>query len=201
MRALTSLGLAALSGALVVVIMGWPRGEAAPAGPVPGGDLGGQQVLLTPAGAPSATAGERVVVDVDGRVRRPGIVELPAGSRVVDAIAGAGGELPSADTGALNLAQVLVDGEQVVVPGRHQASPAASPLPSATTGSTGGGAVSLNTATEAELETLPGIGPVLAAAIVEWRTRNGGFTTIEQLQDVSGIGPATYAELAPLVRL
>lgn len=144
------------------------------------------------------------MVDVDGAVRRPGVVELPSGSRVVDAIKSAGGVLPRADTGSLNLAQVLIDGEQVVVP--REGDTAAPPGPVGTTSPAPGSApaaelVSVNTATEVELETLPGIGPVLAAAIIEWRTQNGGFTSIDQLQEVSGIGPSTFADLAPLVRL
>ena len=103
---------------------------------------------------------------------------------------------------------VLVDGEQVIVPSRGD--PANPPTGVVTPGSApsmpsgvdpGAGLVSINTAAETELDTLPGIGPVLAAAIVEWRTQNGGFSSIEQLQEVSGIGPATYAELASLVRL
>ncbi len=110
----------------------------------------------------------------------------------MDALEAAGGVRARGDTGSLNLAQVLLDGEQVVVPNEGAAAEAApsgaaaSPAPGAAAGV---GLVNLNTATEVELETLPGIGPVLAAAIVEWRTQNGGFTSIEQLQDVSGIGP------------
>ena len=123
---------------------------------------------------------------------------------MVDALEAAGGVRARGDTGSLNLAQVLLDGEQVVVPNEGAAAEAApsgavaSPAPGAAPGV---GLVNLNTATEVELETLPGIGPVLAAAIVEWRTQNGGFTSIEQLQDVSGIGPTTFADLAPLVRV
>ena len=203
-RGLVSLALAAMAGALVVVLVGWPRGAAAPPADVgaAGRNAPVQSVLEQP--SPSASVSEVVVVDVDGAVRRPGVVELPGGSRVVDAIKAAGGVLPRGDTGSLNLAQVLLDGEQVVVPSAGDAAaptdPAAvaSPAPGATATT---GVVSLNTATEIEFETLPGIGPVLAAAIVEWRTQNGGFTSIEQLQDVSGIGPATFADLAPLVRL
>lgn len=203
-RGLVSLGLAALLGALVVVIIGWPRGVAAPeagAGAVEE-ESGVQNVLDEP--SPSPSASDAVVVDVDGAVRRSGVVELPAGSRVVDAIKAAGGLLPRGDTGSLNLAHVLLDGEQVVVPrmgdGVVLADPEAVPSSGPGVAATPG-LVSLNAATEVELDTLPGIGPVLAAAIVEWRTQNGGFTSIEQLQDVSGIGPTTFADLAPLVRL
>jgi len=205
-RGLASLALAALVGALVVVVLGWPSGEAALDAAPPqldvdaGADATASSVLVPPA---SESASEVVVVDVDGAVRRPGVVELPGGSRVVDALDAAGGVQRRADTGALNLAQVLLDGEQVVVP-RAGAGGAADPVavasPAPGSVSTPG-LVNINTANEVELDALPGIGPVLAAAIVEWRTQNGGFTSLEQLQDVSGIGPATFAELAPLVRL
>ncbi|MCZ3387449.1 MAG: helix-hairpin-helix domain-containing protein [Actinomycetia bacterium] len=201
-RGLVSLALAALVGALVVVIAGWPRGDAAPVAASDRTKGPGQSVLEQP--SPSASTSEVVIVDVGGAVRRPGVVELASGTRVVDAIEAAGGVRPTADTGTLNLAQVLLDGEQIVVPRRGVAPSAgdpgsvATPLPGATPPP---GVVNLNTATEVELDVLPGIGPVLAAAIVEWRTQNGGFTSIEQLQDVSGIGPATFAELEPLVRV
>ena len=205
MRGLASLALATVVGALLVVVVGWPRGEAAPDAATP------QLAVVTGAAEPtsvlepSTSASEVVVVDVDGAVRRPGVVELPGGSRVVDALEAAGGVQRRADTGALNLAQVLLDGEQVVVPragagGVADPADVTSPAP-ASGGAPTSGLVNINTASEVELETLPGIGPVLAAAIVEWRTQNGGFTSVEQLQDVSGIGPTTYAELAPLVRL
>ena len=203
-RGLISLALAALLGALIVVIAGWPRGDAAPRVEAAreGNGTPVRNVLAQP--SPSSSTSGVVVVDVDGAVRHPGVVELPGGSRVVDAIDAAGGVKPKGDTGALNLAQVLLDGEQVVVPnvaaaaGPVEQGAVASPTPGVAPTT---GMVNLNTATEVELETLPGIGPVLAAAIVEWRTQNGGFTSIEQLQDVSGIGPSTFADLAPLVRL
>lgn len=203
-RGLLSLALAALVGALIVVVVGWPRGTTAPRADAGSAAASApvQSVLEQP--SPSSSALEVVVVDVDGAVRRPGVVELPGGSRVVDALEAAGGVRSRGDAGSLNLAQVLLDGEQIVVPNQGAAAApsgteaVATPAPGAppTTG-----LVNLNIATEVELETLPGIGPVLAAAIVEWRTQNGGFTSIEQLQDVSGIGPATFADLAPLVRV
>jgi competence protein ComEA len=149
-----------------------------------------------------------LVVDVDGKVHSPGVVELSTGSRVIDAIKAAGGVTRHGDTGALNLAEVLIDGQQVVVPAASaDESVASGVVPGETPGSvapvptSAAATVSINSASTIELEVLPGIGPVLAAAIVEWRTQNGGFTSIEQLQEVSGIGPATYAELAPHVRL
>lgn len=179
-------------------------GEPAPlaADSLPGDLKTGESLLAEPSATAAADAS--VVVDVDGAVRRPGVVELPAGSRVVDALTSAGGVLGKADTGALNLAQVLIDGEQVLVPrkGSHPgfAVPGSPATPGAATPSSGS-LVNLNTATAIELEALPGIGPVLAAAIVDWRTQNGGFTSIDQLEQVSGIGPATFAEIAPLVRV
>ncbi len=155
----------------------------------------------------SPTSGSEVVVDVVGRVRRPGIAVLPAGSRVVDALEAAGGTRPGVRTDSLNLARPLADGEQIVV-GRATAVSA----PPATSGTTGGslpgslpGApaapVNLNTADQVALETLPGVGPVTAAAILQWRTEHGGFTAVEELLEVSGIGDATLAEIAPHVTI
>jgi competence protein ComEA len=132
-----------------------------------------------------------LVVDVTGKVRRPGIVELPPGSRVVDALEAAGGARPAADTSALNLARLLVDGEQIVVGiAIPEAGPILDPGSAAGSGPTGT-AVNLNTASAPELETLPGIGPVTAAAILEWRAHNGAFTSVDELLEVSGIGDVT----------
>lgn len=158
----------------------------------------------TPAGAtvPGSSAAATVVVDVAGKVRRPGIVELPAGSRVVDALHRAGGVRPRVDTTALNLARVLVDGEQIVVGLEipQIAVPPADSVPtSAGAPSAGPSPVDLNTATPEQLETLPDIGPVTAAAIVTWRTENGSFTSVDELLEVSGIGDATLANVAPFV--
>jgi competence protein ComEA len=143
---------------------------------------------------------------VRGKVRSPGVITLPVGSRVVDAIDAAGGMRPGASTGELNLARLLVDGEQVAVGVRErsQSVTAATDTPSsdgAAADSGGGQLVDLNTATAAELETLPGIGPVLAGRIVQWRTDNGPFTDVEILGEVSGIGDALMAQLRPLVRV
>jgi competence protein ComEA len=161
------------------------------AGPDPSGSAAAETVAETV-----------VVVDVTGRVRRPGIVELPAGSRVVDAVEAAGGARRGVDLGSVNLARVLVDGEQVVVgvpaPGGVAASAASAP------GAPGPGAaalVSLNSATQAELEELPGIGPVTATAILQWRSDHGPFTAVDELLEVSGIGDATLAQIAPFVTL
>ncbi|WP_330349830.1 ComEA family DNA-binding protein [Streptomyces sp. NBC_00582] len=151
--------------------------------------------------APSASAGTpgaEIVVDVSGKVRRPGIHRLPAGSRVVDALSAAGGVRPGTDTDGLNRARFLVDGEQVVVGG---------PAPPAVPGPAGAGTaagpsapVSLNTATVDQLDTLPGVGPVLAQHIVDYRAQHGGFRSVDELREVNGIGERRYADLRTLVR-
>jgi competence protein ComEA len=169
-----------------------PAVPSAPAVPVAG------------VGVPTAAATGEVVVHVAGRVRQPGVVELPAGSRVVDAIEAAGGARPGAHLGMLNLARLLVDGEQIAVgvPG----AAAAPSLPVSTSAAVVTGVsdaptalVNINTASQAELEELPGVGPVTATSIIEWRTENGGFSTVDELVEVSGIGEVTLAELRDLV--
>lgn len=163
-----------------------------------------EPALVTPAADASAQAADEpavVVVDVAGKVRRPGIATLPIGSRVVDALEAAGGVRRGVDLTTLNLARVLVDGEQIVVgipPPGGVAAPAAS-VPGAAGGSQA--LVNINTAGQTELEELPGVGPVTAAAILQWRTDNGPFTSIDELMEVSGIGEATLAEMAPFVTL
>lgn len=153
------------------------------------------------AASASPTAGavdqESVTVDVAGKVRRPGIVVLDAGARVVDALEAAGGARPGVDLSSLNLARVLVDGEQVVVGVAAPPGVAAAVVPSA--GATAGPLVDLNTATQAELETLPEVGPVTAVAILAWRDEHGGFTAVDELLEVDGIGDATLEQLAPYV--
>ena len=150
-----------------------------------------------PGAAASPAAGVDLVVDVAGKVRRPGIVELPPGSRVADALEAAGGPRPGVSLTSLNLARLPVDGEQILV-----GVPAPQAL-GATASSQGAGAagplVNLNTADLATLETLPGVGPVTAQAILDWRTEHGGFTAVEELLEVDGIGDATLADLAPHV--
>lgn len=147
---------------------------------------------------PAASAEDgRIVVDVVGKVRRPGIVVLDAGARVVDAVEAAGGVRPGVDETTVNMARLLTDGEQIVIglPGAA-ASPGPAAAPSAAPGNPGP-LVNLNTADQAALETLPGVGPVTAAAILEWRAEHGGFTSVDELLEVSGIGEATLAEIAP----
>lgn len=157
----------------------------------------------TPAASTEASSpGGRLVVDVAGKVRRPGIVELPGGSRVVDAIAAAGGANPGVSLLSLNLARLLVDGEQIVVgidvPAIGSA-PGALGSGTSTTASQSVAPVDLNTATAEQLDTLPGVGPVTAQAILDFRTENGAFTSVDELLEVSGIGDATLADLRPYV--
>jgi competence protein ComEA len=138
------------------------------------------------------------VVDVAGRVRRPGIAVLRQGARVIDALRAAGGARPGVDLGGLNLARVLNDGEQVVVGQPTVAGPVASASGSEPPVT---GLVNINTADETTLESLPEVGPVTAQAIITWRSRNGGFSSVDQLLDVDGIGDATLAQLTPFVTI
>jgi competence protein ComEA len=133
-----------------------------------------------------------LIVDVAGAVRQPGVYEFGEGDRVIDAIERAGGPKPKADLSLLNLAAALTDGTQILVPTRGP--PGAAPAPGGTAGSAAG-LLNINSASETELETLSGIGEVLAATIVEYRDQNGPFTSVDDLLDVSGIGPATLDEI------
>lgn len=156
-----------------------------------------------PAG-PSASA-TSLVVAVSGKVRRPGVVTVPAGARVIDVLKAAGGPLPGADLGMLNLARKVADGELVAVsvPASAPGGPATTVAPPPAGSAAGGadGPLDLNTATLAELDTLPGVGPVLAQRILDWRTEHGRFATVDQLSDVPGIGDARLAQLRDLVRV
>jgi competence protein ComEA len=190
------------------VLRGTPEAVApAPVAPAPvaltsASPLTGATPVGAAVGAPSTSASvsaaATVTVDVAGKVRRPGIVVLDTGARVVDALEAAGGARPGVDLSSLNLARPLIDGEQVLV---GVAAPvgvaAAAGAPSA--GASGGPLVNLNTASEAQLETLPEVGPVTAQAIVAWRVEHGGFTAVEELLEVDGIGDATLGQVAPYV--
>jgi len=165
----------------------WPDASLSPATP----DVG--------ASTPEASA--EVVVDVQGAVARPGVHRLPAGSRVVDAVAAAGGPVAGGAAPGLNLARVLVDGEQLVVGAAEAADPAAAG-PAGSAGAVAGeGKVDLNRASLPELDGLPGVGPVLAQRILDFRAKVGRFRSVEELREVSGIGERTYTRLAPLVRV
>ncbi len=142
--------------------------------------------------ASASPTGPPIIVDVTGWVREPGVYEFAQGDRVIDAVERAGGAKPNADVSGLNLAAPLTDGTQVVVPKTGAA-------PAGATGSAGsataGGLININTASAADFESLSGIGEVLAAAIVDYRTENGPFAAVDDLEDVSGIGPATLEEI------
>ncbi|QDC26627.1 helix-hairpin-helix domain-containing protein [Georgenia yuyongxinii] len=204
----------------------------APSAPVGGDAVAGDRTGAPPP-APPATAPEpaptpgptparadtSVVVHVAGAVVRPGVVELPNGARVADAVAAAGGATDAAEPSAVNLARVLLDGEQVYLPTVGEAVPGAQAGPGAPAGpsppagqgpgaagppgdgdpGTAGGPVNLNTATAGVLDTLPGVGPAIAERIIQWRDLNGPFTSVDDLDAVAGIGPATMDRLRPLV--
>ncbi|MER5483953.1 helix-hairpin-helix domain-containing protein [Streptomyces sp. NPDC002812] len=135
-----------------------------------------------------------ILVDVSGKVRDPGVRKLPPGSRVEDALAAAGGVRPGTDTTGLNRARVLMDGEQVLV------GAPAPPPPMTGRGAPAAGPLSLGTATAEQLDGLPGVGPVLAQHIVDFRTARGGFRSVEELRQVNGIGERRFADLRELVR-
>jgi competence protein ComEA len=159
-------------------------------------------------GAPSAPAPDRVVVHVSGAVASPGVRTLPGDARVDDAVRAAGGATRAARTDQLNLARPLRDGEQIHVPNASEvaAGAVAAGGGGASDGGVGGGVaggqtglINLNQATAAELDELPDIGPVLAERIIAFREANGGFRSVSDLQQVSGIGEKTFAGLEDLV--
>jgi competence protein ComEA len=210
-----------------VVVRGAPTAGAASGGPSPSAPAGAGAGAGAGVGASSApgvgavTGAGRVMVHVLGAVRRSGVVELPASSRVGDALERAGGATDDADLDRLNLARVLTDGERLYVPrvGQQEVPEVLGPVAdggaarptagagagggSGTGGSGGEGAavVDLNTADQTALETLPGIGPGLAGRIIAWRDEHGRFTAVEDLLDVSGIGDVRFAELRDRVRV
>ena len=156
-----------------------------------------------------------VVVQLAGAVKNPGVYELPSGSRVADGVKQAGGPTNKADESAINLARVLVDGEQIYLPEKGEATrqiatgngseasggasnnsiSSSSGIPRSSNGA-GGGAININQATAEELDALPGVGPAIATRIVEWRESNGAFNAVADLQNVKGIGPSTLAKIA-----
>jgi competence protein ComEA len=153
---------------------------------------------------PSASKGaSKIVVHVLGAVRHPGLVKLPEKSRVQDAIDAAGGLTRRADPGELNLAQLLTDGQQLLIGTTRDPAGEVRDQPGSgtDTGPSATGALDLNRASQSQLEELPGVGPVTAQAILTWRQQHGRFSRIEELQEVDGIGPKTYAQIAPHVRV
>jgi competence protein ComEA len=164
-------------------------GARAQPGPVP--------VAMKAVPAPA----RKVLVHVVGAVRKPGLYRLTDGSRIDDAIKAAGGPKPRADLQLINLAAPVADGQQVIVPVRGRAAPAGSSAGSPAAGTVAGGHVHLNTATLEELDTLPGVGPVTAQKILDYRTEHGAFKSVDELDAVPGIGPARLAELKKVVDL
>lgn len=172
-------------------------------GPAADRSTGAVSTTGPPAGRSSAAGVlDVVVVDVAGKVRRPGLYRLAAGSRVDDAVRAAGGPLAGIDLSRLNLAAKVVDGEQIPV--GLAGAPAPAPAPDAGPSGTAdvgptSGPVNLNSATLEQLETLPGVGPVLGQHILDWRSAHGSFSSIQQLNEVTGIGDVKFAALKPLV--
>jgi len=186
--------LAAAGSLVLLLLLGrfvLGAGTTTPAAPLPPPPTGATGV----SGLPSS----RVVVDVVGAVRLPGLYRLAQGSRIADAVARAGGATRKADLAQVNLAAPLADGEQVVVPKRGAPSAVAG------AGAVGAGApssaVQLSTATLEQLDTLPGVGPVTAQKILDYRSEHGAFGSVDELDAVPGIGPATLDELRDLVDL
>lgn len=141
----------------------------------------------------------RITVDVAGKVARPGLRHLPKGSRVADALAAAGGPLPGTNITALNLARPLTDGEQILVGIAPPAPPQDGPAAVLPGGSAASAPLDLNTATAAQLDALPGVGPVLAQHILGFRSQHGPFTSLQQLRQVPGIGDRKFSSLKSLV--
>ena len=144
---------------------------------------------------------EVLIVDVSGRVRKPGVYSLDKGSRAIDALNLAGGALPGVSLGDINLAHLLFDGEQIIVGAPRVSYSSSSRSAPKAKAPTAASPLSLNSATLAQLDTLPGIGPVMANRIFAYRKLNGPFILLEDLKKVSGIGDATFAEISKLVRI
>lgn len=192
--ALVAIAVVAALVAGVVLLRGRPQEVRAPEVLASGAPLPG---AASPGSSAAGSADGQVVVAVAGKVRKPGLVRLPAGARVDDAVRAAGGLVPGASSGLLNLARRLVDGEQVLV-GIDPPAGAAGPTGS---GGPAGGLLDLNAATVEQLEGLPGVGPVLAERIVEWRTEHTRFGSVDQLREVSGIGESKYSAIKSKVRV
>ncbi|MGW1679604.1 helix-hairpin-helix domain-containing protein [Saccharopolyspora sp. NPDC002376] len=180
------LALALVAAVLLVgvIALTWTSRSVADPAPPP----------VLPPPLPETTAADpELVVSVVGKVNSPGLVTVEPGSRVADAVEAAGGALPDTDLTGLNLARRLTDGEQLYV---------AVPVPAqAQSGKDGDGKVDLNTATEEQLDELPGVGEVTAKRIVQWRTEHGGFDSVDQLREVGGIGVSRFSRLRELVRV
>jgi competence protein ComEA len=225
-RRLAVLGVLVLLAAVAVVLgirVAWASSSAKPQliAAAAHGQPAGLVTRTVPAafattgagGSPAATATGILLVHVVGQVRHPGVVRLSSGSRVLDAVTAAGGAMPSADLNHLNLARVLVDGEQIVVPKPGEivlgasgtqgggAGSTAGGSAGSTAGGSAGGLVDLNTADASALDSLPGVGPVLSQRILDWRTAHGRFSSVDELGEVSGIGVKLLAQIGPRVKV
>ncbi len=194
--------LAVVAAVVVVAAAAWAWWSRPRTEPVAQPSVGGSVGASASSDPRPAVSPSEVVVAVAGKVRRPGLVRLPAGARVADALAAAGGAQPGVDTALLNLARKVTDGELILV--GVTPPPGAAPPGVASDGAAGvapgtSGKVNLNTATVAQLDALPGVGPVLAQRIIEHRERIGGFRSVGDLRQVNGIGDARYEELKDLV--
>ncbi|MET8123149.1 ComEA family DNA-binding protein [Micromonospora sp. NPDC005189] len=193
-------GVRALAVVAVVVVLGaagWAwrsRPQSEPVTP-----LVSEAAPVDPVGDPSASGPGDLVVAVAGKVRRPGLVRLPAGSRLADAVQAAGGALPGVDVALLNPARKVTDGELIVVGVTPPPVPGGAAGPAAGGAAPAAGPLNLNTATLAQLDALPGVGPVLAQRILSHRDQHGGFKAVGDLRQVDGIGDARYEQLKDLV--
>lgn len=179
---------------LVLVVLVWVAFSIIFAPPPAAEELEAIPLVADPQHPAATQAVNMITVHVVGAVKKPGVYELAEGSRIIDAINKAGGMSKKAAPELLNLAAKLTDGQQIILPGASSSSPA-----EATKAPGAGAKISLNQADEQTLMTLPGIGPALAKRIIDFRTKNGLFTSVEQLDAVSGIGPVLLGELTELV--
>jgi competence protein ComEA len=196
-RRTVTLLAAVLVAAVVITLFVTGRGRTPQSAPLAALPVSTSPAPLAPSASPSASTGGEVVVEVVGRVRQPAVVTLPKGSRVQDAIEAAGGVRPGVDTTDQNLARMLVDGEQIRI--GLPPAPVGVVSTAAVTPGAPGALIDINTASLEALQEIPGVGPVLATRIVTYREQNGGFQSVEQLMEVSGIGEATFAQMKPMV--
>ena len=184
-----------MAGAGFWYVRSLPKPVAIAAAGVPAPPIGTPAAPGDPSAAAPSSAGAPIIVDVTGWVHQPGVYEFVEGDRVIDAVERAGGARHDADLTVLNLAAPLTDGTQVIVPKQGAGGPAAVAPGTTGTGTSSDGLININMASATEFETLSGIGEVLAGAIVDYRTENGPFASVDDLESVSGIGPATLEEI------